>query len=197
MGASLSGVAREEARAKGGASGVGQEQPHVQPQQSPPQQEAPNPHPTDQSPPPSETARPEPQRVSNPKARRRPKSRSVLGAIEDIQRMPEEAIYEEFNRLLMNSEEHLTPLGDPPCKDVAARLKTCLQRSHERSCNCFKVMEQYQQCVIRATQDHLDDQAQMGSSTMVVVSPQAIPRPSVPPPGRSQRRWYKFWTWFR
>ncbi|KAH8317459.1 hypothetical protein KR074_005494 [Drosophila pseudoananassae] len=131
MGANLTGMAEggekeatAQERTKGGASGVQQEAPHAK----------------DQSPAPSDTACPEPQPVSTDKARtRRTKFRSVIGAIEDIQRMPEKAIYEEFNRLLMNSDPQLTPLGDPPCRDVAARLKTCLQRSRERSCNCFKV----------------------------------------------------------
>ncbi|XP_017092959.2 uncharacterized protein [Drosophila bipectinata] len=189
MGANLTGMAREErsARVEGG-----EEEAKAQARQ----QETP--HAKDQCPSPSETACPEPQPVYAENAKtRRTKSRSVIGAIEDIQRMPEKAIYEEFNRLLMNSDPQLTPLGDPPCRDVAARLQTCLQRSRERSCNCFKVMEQYQHCVIRATQDHLDDQVQTGTSTMVVVTPQAIPPPAYPPATRPRRCWYKFWTWFR
>ncbi|KAH8304893.1 hypothetical protein KR018_001126 [Drosophila ironensis] len=66
-------------------------------------------------------------------------SRSMIGAIQDMQRMPEAAIHEEFSRRIQNFQQRLVPLGDPPCQDVAARMQACLQKSSQRACNCFEV----------------------------------------------------------
>ncbi|EDW53811.1 uncharacterized protein LOC6620376 [Drosophila sechellia] len=137
-------------------------------------------------------AYPQPMHVS----RRLTRSRSVTT---DIQRMPTEAIYAEFDRLIQQVENHLGPLAmEAPCLDVAARLQSCLQAHRQRSCNCFAAMEEYRHCVVRATQNRVDDLADMEPPMLPVVPPQVMPPPAVPPPNaRGNRRWWKFWTWFR
>nr|XP_036677087.1 uncharacterized protein LOC108005247 [Drosophila suzukii] len=116
----------------------------------------------------------------------------------DIQRMPTEAIYAEFERLVQRVEGSLKEVPEPPCADVAARLQSCLQAHRQRSCNCFPAMEQYRNCVLRATQNRVDDLADREPPMIPIVPPQPMPRPAVPPPNqRSNRRWWKFWTWFR
>ncbi|XP_016994367.2 uncharacterized protein [Drosophila takahashii] len=116
----------------------------------------------------------------------------------DIQRMPTEAIYAEFDRLLQQVAGSLKEVAEPPCTDVAARLQSCLQTHRQRSCNCFGAMEQYRNCVLRATQNRVDNLAEREPPMLPVVPPQPMPRPQVPPPNqRSNRRWWKFWTWFR
>ncbi|XP_037725671.1 uncharacterized protein LOC119557153 [Drosophila subpulchrella] len=122
--------------------------------------------------------------------------RSRSGSItSDIQRMPTEAIYAEFERLVQRVEGSLKEVVEPPCADVAARLQSCLQAHRQRSCNCFPAMEQYRNCVLLATQSRVDDLADREPPMIPVVPPQPMPRPAVPP--RSNRRWWKFWTWFR
>ncbi|XP_016973467.2 uncharacterized protein LOC108040492 isoform X1 [Drosophila rhopaloa] len=117
---------------------------------------------------------------------------------EDIQRLPTEAIFAEFDRLLLQAEGQLKEVVEPPCADVAARLQNCLQAHRQRACDCFPAMEQYRHCVVRATQDRVDDMADNEPPMMPVAPPQSIPRPAGPPSSqRSNRRWWKFWTWFR
>ncbi|XP_017074343.1 uncharacterized protein LOC108110016 [Drosophila eugracilis] len=116
----------------------------------------------------------------------------------DIQRMPTEAIYAEFERLMQNVESHLKEVVDPPCADMAARLQTCLQNNNQRSCNCFSAMEQYRNCIVLATQRRVDDLAERDPPMMPYVQPQPMPGPAIPPQKPpSNRRWWKFWTWFR
>jgi len=111
---------------------------------------------------------------------------------------PTEAIYAEFERLVQRVEGSLKEVVEPPCADVAARLQSCLQAHRQRSCNCFPAMEQYRNCVLRATQNRVDDLADREPPMIPIVPPQPMPRPAVPPPNqRSNRRWWKFWTWFR
>ncbi|EDV47038.1 uncharacterized protein LOC6550697 [Drosophila erecta] len=135
---------------------------------------------------------PQPMPVSG----RHTRSRSITA---DIQRMPTELIYAEFDRLIQQVELHVGQVAaEPPCLDVAARLQSCLQAHPQRSCNCFAAMEEYRHCVLRATQNRVDDLADMEPPTMTVVPPKAMPPPAVPPPSaRGNRRWWKFWTWFR
>ncbi|XP_043660204.1 uncharacterized protein LOC122624615 [Drosophila teissieri] len=137
-----------------------------------------------------------PQPQAMPVSRRHLRSRS---STTDIQRMPTEAIYAEFDRLIQRVEGHLGQVAvDPPCMDVAARLQSCLQAHRQRTCNCFAAMEEYRHCVLRATQNRVDDMADMEPPMLPVVPPQAMPPPAVPPPSaRGNRRWWKFWTWFR
>lgn len=117
----------------------------------------------------------------------------------DFHFRPTEAIYAEFDRLIQQVEGHLGPVAvESPCLDVAARLQSCLQAHRQRSCNCFAAMEEYRNCVVRATQNRVDDLADMEPPMMPVVPPQVMPPPAVPPPNaRGNRRWWKFWTWFR
>ncbi|XP_039499481.1 alpha/beta-gliadin A-IV [Drosophila santomea] len=164
---------------------------YPQPEQEYPQPKQVYPQPEQEYPQP-EQEYPQPMPVS----RRHLRSRSI---ITDIQRMPTEAIYAEFDRLIQQVEGHLGQVAvDPPCMDVAARLQSCLQAHRQRTCNCFAAMEEYRHCVVRATQNRVDDMADMEPPMLPVVPPQVMPPPAVPPPNaRGNRRWWKFWTWFR
>ncbi|XP_020812085.1 uncharacterized protein LOC110187050 [Drosophila serrata] len=141
----------------------------------------------------------EPQLLANeyPKlVRRRSKGGNLMTAIEDIQRLPTEVIYQEFDRLLNHAQGQIKEVAEMPCGNLANRLKDCLYHNRQRSCQCFSAMEQYRQCVLRATQDRVDDMAAREPVMIPVVPPQPTPRPANPPQ-RSHRSWWRPWTWFK
>ncbi|KAH8245302.1 hypothetical protein KR032_008505 [Drosophila birchii] len=142
----------------------------------------------------------DPQFVSNdyPKlVRRRSKAGNLMTAIEDIQRLPTEVIYQEFDRLLSHAQGQIKEVSEMPCGNLANRLKDCLYHNRQRSCQCFSAMEQYRQCILRTTQDRVDDMAAQESDLIPVVPPQPTPRPVQPPQCRSRRSWWRPWTWFK
>ncbi|XP_016952266.1 MICOS complex subunit Mic19 [Drosophila biarmipes] len=195
MGAQLAGETRAEgggAKAEG-AEGVAEPLPPQQPKESAAKQADESKKSDQEEQRDQDQEHPQPQLVSM-------EHRSRSGSItSDIQRMPTEAIYAEFERLVQRVEGSLKEVAEPPCSDVAARLQSCLQAHRQRSCHCFPAMEQYRHCVLRATQSRVDDLADRDPPKIPVMPPQPMPRPAVPPPGgqRSNRRWWKFWTWFR
>ncbi|KAH8338052.1 hypothetical protein KR059_003909 [Drosophila kikkawai] len=143
----------------------------------------------------------EPHLVANgyPKlVRRRSKAGNLMTAIEDIQRLPTEAIYQEFDRLLIHAQGQIKKVAEMPCVSLANRLKDCLYQNRQRSCECFPAMEQYRQCVLRASQERVDDMSASEPVMIPVVPPQPVPRPAKPPQQqRSQRSWWRPWTWFK
>ncbi|XP_017050680.1 uncharacterized protein LOC108094574 [Drosophila ficusphila] len=201
-GGGAGGVARA-AGAKGGA-GVAQKAEHSEnsgKEKESPRQTDHKPSPADGQPKGKQESRPQPKPISMepPRlVRRRSKSGYIVTATEDIQAMQTAAILAEFDRMLLEAEGHLKEVVEQPCADVAARLQSCLQAHRNRSCNCFPAMEAYRNCVLRATQNHVDDLAEREPPMMPVVPPQSIPPPAAPPNKQhSNRRWWKFWTWFR
>ncbi|KAH8289388.1 hypothetical protein KR054_004552 [Drosophila jambulina] len=130
--------------------------------------------------------------------RRRSKAGNLMTAIEDIQRLPTEVIYQEFDRLLIHAQGQIKEVAEMPCVNLANRLKDCLYHNRQRSCECFPAMEQYRDCVLRAAQDRVDDMAAKEPRMIQVVPPQQQPEPRpVKPPQRSHRSWWRFWTWFK
>ncbi|XP_022227223.1 uncharacterized protein LOC111077312 [Drosophila obscura] len=129
-----------------------------------------------------------------PSSRKRTKSKS--GNMMSIdQRLPAEAIHQEFDRLLVQVQDHLTDVEERPCLEAANKMKRCLRQNSQHACRCFSAMEVYRNCVILATQDRVDDLADEGPPLMPMTPPQPMP-----PPSRStsrSNRWWKFWHWFR
>ncbi|KAH8396189.1 hypothetical protein KR222_004665 [Zaprionus bogoriensis] len=149
---------------------------------------------------------------ANRKQKRMPSTKavkdgSVLKAIEDIQRMSPEAIMREFDRLVLQTERHFREQTQIPCAKVAGQLMRCLDKYQQQSCKCFDVMEDYRNCVLKATQHHVDrmaadddegdHQRRADQPPPIVVMPPA----NIPPPAAVQAEkasascWYKPWTW--
>ncbi|XP_034483979.1 uncharacterized protein LOC117789061 isoform X2 [Drosophila innubila] len=94
-----------------------------------------------------------------------------------------------------------------PCTKVADKLLRCLRQHHQESYMCFNVMEEYRQCVGRATQTYVDQmaeqEARLNPQLLPVVPPQvapqaiALPTVNVAKEVRRTRSWLKPWTWLR
>ncbi|XP_068159654.1 uncharacterized protein [Drosophila tropicalis] len=126
------------------------------------------------------------------------KSENVLSVIEDIQRLPNEAIHQEFDRLLAHTGRHFKTQEARPCEDVSQQLQYCLHQNNQRSCKCFTLMEQYRQCVYRATQEKLDMSSEEEEPPLIQITPPvAMPKPEMPLQQQRRRSRWKFWTWFR
>ncbi|XP_030382345.1 uncharacterized protein LOC115629886 [Scaptodrosophila lebanonensis] len=130
------------------------------------------------------------------------KATSVLNAIEDIQRLTPENMHQEFDRLLKDAHSHAMSLeANSPCSDAADTLKRCLHQNREHNCKCFSAMESYQSCVIKATQDRVDELAKHSPPTSELLQPRIndMPTPELPAAtGRQRHRcWWKPWTWLR
>ncbi|EDW30964.1 GL15199 [Drosophila persimilis] len=125
----------------------------------------------------------------------RSKSSKVMGSTRNIQRLPAEAIHQEFDRLLIQAQKHLTEVEERPCLEAASKMTRCLRQHRQQACRCFDAMEVYRNCVIRATQDRVDDMADEEPPMLPMTPPQSIPPPARPK-SRS-RRWWQFWHWFR
>ncbi|EDW78410.2 uncharacterized protein Dwil_GK16412 [Drosophila willistoni] len=126
------------------------------------------------------------------------KSGNVLSVIEDLQRLPNEAIHQEFDRLLVHTGRHFKSRDPRPCEDVSEKLQYCLHQNHQRSCKCFTLMEQYRQCVYRATQEKLDMSSEEEEPPLLPITPPVImPQPQMPVQQQRRRSRWKFWTWFR
>lgn len=139
----------------------------------------------------------------------------------DHHRSPE-AIRQEFDRLVEHTKRHFVEETNQPCVSVAQLLLRCLQKHPQQSCKCFGAMDEYRQCVMQATQRHIerlaDEELQRQGRRpppSLLPPPDNVPQSNMPQPNLplpsnlpptvelgarslpSSRSWYKPWTWLR
>lgn len=144
----------------------------------------------------------------------------------DHHRSPE-AIRQEFDRLVEYTQRHFVEETNQPCVSVAQLLLRCLQKNPQQSCKCFEAMDDYRQCVMQATQRHIerlaDEELQRQGRRpppSLLPPPDNVPETNMPQPnlplppnllepnipptvelGASSlprsRSWYKPWTWLQ
>lgn len=110
----------------------------------------------------------------------------------DHHRSPE-AIRQEFDRLVEHTKRHFVEETNQPCVSVAQLLLRCLQKHPQQSCKCFGAMDEYRQCVMLATQRHIerlaDEELQRQGRRpppSLVPPPDNVPQSNMPQPNLPQ-----------